>query len=159
WLTDNRFVVPYVVGHTGFRADLGTVPDANVAHDANLPGHADVIADMDGPGDADLCDEEAVLPDLRTVATGDEIAELGARADLGFSERGGGDRAFGAYLDVLADFHATDLGNLDPATVDGRVAQAVFADDAAGVDRYAVTEDRVVVDDDVWVEHHIVADS
>ena len=125
---------------------------------ADLAGHGHVVADGDRAGDADLRHEQAVLADLGAVADGDQVAEFGALADDRLAEGGAVDAAVGADLDVVADLHVADLRDLLPLLADRGVAQAVLADDRAGVDGHAVAQDHLFVDHDVGHEDDVVAD-
>ena len=137
---------------------IGVVADGDVADDAGLAGHGHVPADGDRAGHAHLGDEQAVLADLGAVADGDQVAELRAAADDRAAERRPVDGAVGPDLDVVADDHVADLRDLDPLLLDRGVAQAVLADDRAGVDGHAVAQDAVLVDDHVGEQRDVVAD-
>ncbi len=66
-----------------------------------------------------------VVPDL------DLVVELDAVADHGVLDRAAIDGRVGADLDVIADAHAADLRDLEPAALFAREPEAVGADHAA----------------------------
>src|SRR6185312_5034689 len=62
-----------------------------------------------------------------------------------------------ADFDVVFDDHVADLRDLVMDALVRRVAEAVLADAGVGVDRHAIAEDAVLINDDVGIEHAVAA--
>ena len=121
-------------------------PDGAVAADARAAGHADAAR------------HRGVRADAAVVADLDLVVELDAISQLGVIQRAAVDAAVGADLDVVADPHRADLGNLDPAPAVLRDAEAVGADDGAGMDDGPRPDAATGVDHDPGVQAAVLAD-
>src|SRR5207302_9856026 len=86
--------------------------------------------------------------DPHVVADLDLVIELHALLDHRVVDRAAVDRGVGADLDVVADVHAANLGDLDPAALVLGDADAVAADHRAGVN------DGVRADRAARIDHH-----
>ena len=64
---------------------------------------------------------------------------------------------FGADFHVILDHRIADLGNLVVVPGMGGIAEPVLPDAGASMDHDAIAENRVIVEDDVWVEDAIAA--
>ena len=88
----------------------------------------------------------------------DEVIDLGAFADDGRPERAAVNRHIRAQLHVVADDHIADLGHLAMDAVIEHVAEAIRADDGAGVDAHAVADLGAGIERDVGEEVDVLAE-
>ena len=143
----------------GLAIDFAAAPDVDVAGDSGLAADDDVIFDGGAASEADLAADEAVFADDDVVAYVDEIIEFGAFADDGFAEAGAVEGGVGTDFDVVVDDDTADLGNFLVAAGREFVAEAVGADNDAGVQADAVTEDAFGGDGGAGHEPAIGADA
>ncbi len=147
-----------VVHHAGLGGDRDAVADLQVAGQSDLPAENHVVAQLGAPGDADLRDDDAMLTHGHVVRDLDEVIYLGAFADDGRPERAAINRHIRAQLHVVADDHAADLGHLAVDAVIEHVAEAIRADDRAGVDAHPVADLGVGIERDVGEEVDVLAE-
>src|SRR5262249_28267165 len=147
-----------VARDTRLRADPSAITDNDVVDDAGLPGQDHVVADARAAGDARLGGDDRALADDDVMRDLDEIVDLRAAPDRSFSQRRAVDRAVGADLDVVADLDDADLRDFGPRRAFTRVAEAVGADDDAGVKYDPVAEAATLAHRDVGVEDAGLAD-
>ena len=107
--------------------------------------------------DAHAGSHHDVAADAVVVAELDLVVKLGAVADHGVLEGAAVDRRARADLDVVADHHAAHLRDLDPLALEGRKAEAVAADHAAGLEDAAVADDRAAFKHAVRVKNAVLA--
>src|SRR5688500_10762234 len=118
----------------------------------------DVPSDARAAGDADAAGHRAVRADAHVVADLDLVVELDALLDHRVVERAAVDRGVGADLDVVADAHAADLRDLDPAALVGRDAEAVGADDRPGMHHDSLSKKAFRVNHDTRIQAAVIAD-
>ena len=112
--------------------ELGAVADGDVAgKDAGTADDA-VFAEGDGACDDGGAGDDGVVADDDVVADLDLVVEFDAVADDGVAHGAAVDGGAGADFDVIANAHAAQLGDRQPAAVFEVVAEAAFADDGVG---------------------------
>src|SRR5262249_54731507 len=134
------------MGDRGARRDLHAVGDLEMAED--LRGGADraVPADAGAARHPGAARHRRVRSDAAVVADLDLVVELDAVLDHRIVERAAVDGGVGADLDVVADAHHADLGNLDPAPgLVLRAAEPVGADHRAGMHDDPLAEGAAVI--------------
>jgi hypothetical protein len=93
------------------------------------------------------------------VAYQDQVVDFGAASDAGFPHRSAVDAGIGLDFDVVFENCWAGLDHLVPGAVFlFSEAQAVAADDGAGLEDYAVAYAAVFADYGVGVGEEIVAD-
>lgn len=144
--------------HAGARAEDGA------GFDADFVAHADLAAD-DGVGlddaaaaHAGLGGDDDVIFDAAVVADVDHVVELDAVAEFGDAEGGAVDGGVGANFAVVTEFDGADLGELLIGAGDFDEAEAIGAEDDAGVEDGTGTYSYAVVDGDAGVEEAVGAD-
>jgi hypothetical protein len=147
-----------VVHDTGLAADRGAMTDFDMTGEAGLAAESDVIADLSAAADTDLSDEDAMFAEGDVVADLDEVINFGAASDDGGSEGAAVDGGVGADLDIVLDLDLTDLRDFSVDTVIEDVAEAIGADDGAGVDTDAFAHLSAWVEHDAGVELGVGAD-
>ena len=114
--------------------ELGAVADGDVAgEDAGAANDA-VFAEGDRAGDDRRAGDDGVVTDDDVMANLDLVVEFDAVADDGVAHGATVDGGAGADFDVIANAHAAQLGDGQPAAVFKVVAEATFADDGVGED-------------------------
>lgn len=94
----------------------------NVVADLDVADHADatcnhaVAPDLGAAGNSHAASHRGVVADLHVVRNHDLVVELDAVANQRVGERTTVDGRVGADLDVVANAHAADLGDLLPGT-------------------------------------------
>src|SRR5512134_2160913 len=144
---------------------MHVVDHGDVAVDHGRAADRAVPADARASGDADASGDRAVRADAHVVADLDLVVELHALLDYGVVQCPAVDSGVGADLDVVADAYAADLGDLDPAVLLARDAEAVRSDHHSGVnddtpaeralrvDHHARIQAAVFSDDDFVADH------
>src|SRR5207245_2531666 len=143
----------------GARRDVHMVDDAQMPEDHRGAADGAVPADVGAAGDAGAAGDRGVGADAHVVADLDLVVELDAFLDHGVVDRAAVDGGVRADLDIVADAHRADLGDLDPAAVVLGDAETVRADDRAGMDDHAFSQTALWVNHDPWVEAAVVADA
>src|SRR5690606_39348038 len=100
--------------------------------------------------------DDDVFAQLRVVGHVHETVQLGAPPDAGGAHRGPGHRGVDADLHVVFDDDGADLGHfaVPPAVFD--VAEAVAADDDAGMHHYLLADGDPAQHDAAQVHHRLV---
>ncbi len=152
-----------VVGDIGedsaFRGDLDAITDLEMSGETALAGDGNEISQLSGTGNADLRNEQTMLPDLHVVADLDQVIDLGPLPDHGLAESGAIDRRSGADFHIVLDPDNADLRDLMVLPLVKREPVAIGADDHAGMDDATTADARAVVDADVRIDDAIVADN
>ena len=118
-----------------------------------------VVADFCRAGEARLAADHVVGAKLGGMAYQDEVVDFGAAAYAGFAYRCAVDAGVGLDLDVVFEDCWAGLDDFVPGAVFSfGEAQAVAADDGAGLEDYAVSYSAVFADYGVGVGEEIVAD-
>ena len=151
-------IVGHILEHSAFRGDLDAMANLEMAGESALSRDENVIAQLGGAGDADLRDEQAMLPDLHVVPDLDQIVDLGPLAYHGFAQGRPIDRGPGADLDVVLDPDDADLRDLVMLALVHGKAVAIGADDDARVNDAAPANARAIVNDDIGINDRIVAE-
>src|SRR5688572_11356964 len=118
----------------------------------------DVPSDARAAGDADAACHRAVRADAHVVTDLHLVVELDPLLDHRVVERAAVDSGIRANLDVVADAHPADLWNFYPAAFLGGDAEAVGADDRAGMDHHALAEHALRIKHDARIKARVVAD-
>src|SRR3990167_9148730 len=135
--------------------------------DQRVRGEFDIIGQLQMSQNPRGTADQAIAPDHRAAGDGGASGDGGMRADAHVVrnlylvvqlhplldhrvvQRTAVDGGVRAYLDIVADHHATDLRNLDPAPLVHRDAETVRADHRAGM------RDQVIADHAVMINHHM----
>ena len=133
------------------------VDDAQVADDDRRAADGAVPADVGAAGDAGAAGDGGVRADPHVVADLDLVVELDAVLDHRVIDRAAVDGGIGADLDVIADAHRADLRHLDAASVLIGNAEAISADQGAGMDDDAASQAALRVDHHARVEASLLA--
>ena len=148
-----------VIEHAGHAADPAAVRDAHAVGDRRAAADQHAVAQHDAAGQRHVRGERAVLAHLHVVAHVDLVVQLAAAPDARDVEARAVQRAVGADLHVVADLHRAHLRDLDvPAVLVLPVAEAVLADDRAGVHHDAVTQPAARAHHDARVQPAVAAD-
>src|SRR5262249_58785233 len=121
----------------GLGAEPGTVADRQVVGEAALACRDDAAAEPARAGDADLGDDDRVLPDVHVVADLDEVVDLGPAANDRPAEHGAVDRRVGTDVHIVLDHDDADLRDLSVAAAVGYVAEAGAAAPRSGPHHHA----------------------
>jgi len=136
-------------------AEKGAVTDVDMVRNAHLPGDHHVVSGGARAGDADLADDHVVSAKAAVVANLNEVIDFCADADARGSECPAIDGRAGADLDVIADIDVAKLRHFGMSAVLQTIAEAVGSDHGIGVHRYAVPNDRAIVEHDSRVEFDV----
>ena len=96
--------------------------------------------------------------DAHVVGDHDQVVELHALLDHGIADGAAIDGGVRADIHVVADDHRADLRHLHPGALLGRKAEAVAADDRAGMDDAACADLHVAADEDPRQQPRVIAD-
>ena len=141
------------------RPDDRALSDADVAGDAGLTRHHDVVLDDGAAGDADLRGEQRAAADRHAVRDVHEVVDLRSRADARLADRRTIDGRVRANLHVVLDDDAGMLRNLQVrAVLLPRETEAVAADDDAVVQRDAIADDDALANGRLGVNDAALAD-
>src|SRR5712691_13327403 len=113
----------HIARHAGLGGDHGSRADRDVVRDTNLARQHGPASYRAGARDADLRHQDDVLSHVAVVADLDEVVDLAAPPDPGFTERRAVDGGIGADLDVVSDAQASDLRDLAMRRTVERVAE------------------------------------
>ncbi len=138
-------------------SDGGLVTNCNVTGDADLGCDGDVVADFRTSCDSRLGNDETVLSDDAVVTDLDEIIELGAFSNDGFSETGAIDGGVGTDLYIIANLYDADLGDFMMLAIDKLIAIPVCPNDCSGVDNYTVSKHAALSDGDVRADAAVLS--
>src|SRR3954465_6192642 len=130
---DDRFGIDIFRNGTA-PGDHGAVADGDVIAGGGLAAEDDAGAEGDRAGQADLADDDAMRADLAVVGDLDEVVDFGAAADFGAAEFGAVDADARADFNVILDDDGTNLRNFYVLLAVPAIAEAVGAEDRAGVD-------------------------
>lgn len=119
---------------TALGAEDGAGLDGDVIAEADLSADDGVMFDDGAAGDAGLGGDDNVCADAAVVADVDQVIEFDAILDDGGAEGGAVNGGVGADLDIVADDETADLREVGVAAILEDEAEAVGAEDGAGVD-------------------------
>jgi hypothetical protein len=120
---------------------LCAVADRQMRSNSSLTAYCNKTPESCGPGDSDLCGDEAVPANRHVVGDLYEVIELRAFADKRVTGRSAIDGRVCAYFDAVLNNDASDLENFYMSAFVGHEAEAVLPD------RYA------------WMDNDVIADS
>src|SRR5262249_34541791 len=125
-----------VVDHAAAAGELGAGADDDMV--GNAAGAADdgAVLDGDGTGAARLSADDAGTADLHVVADLDQVIDHRPVADPCVAQRTAVDGGVGAELDIVADHHPAELRYAAQPFRAGHEAEALGADDGAGIDMH-----------------------
>jgi len=106
-----------------------------------------------------LAHEQIVPADLAIMANLNQVIDLGPFADAGGLEGAAIDRRTGADLAVIADFDMAELWHFLMAAVVLPVAKAIGTENRIGMDNDPIAEHRAVIEDDIRMQDHIIAET
>ncbi len=155
---EHFLAVGNVTHDAGLRGERRLVADFQMARHAHLAGQDAVVAELGAAGDADLPGEQAMVAERHVVGDLDEVVDLGAPADGRRAERPAVHGHVRAQLDIVANHDVADLRDLAVDALVEHVAEAVRADDGAGVDADPVPDLRAGVERHVREQGHVVAE-
>src|SRR6266850_3417354 len=147
----------HVRGHSRLGAQHRPVTDGQMVREADLAGGDDAAAEAARARDSDLGHDDRVLADLDVVADLNEIVDLGPAADDRLAEHGAIDRRVRADVHVVLDHDDAHLRDLAVSTPVEDVAEAVAADDGAGLDDDAAPQPDALAQNHPRVEHRSLA--
>src|SRR5262245_14227687 len=117
---------------------MRTFADRDVVVDANTGTEHDEILQRHAARDSDLRHQHTMPPNGNIVANLHQIIDLGSLADHGVAIGTAVDRAASADFHVVLDDDAADLRHFRMAVPAERIAEAVLAETAAGMNDHAV---------------------
>src|SRR6478672_14845 len=123
--------------------------------DADRSANAAIPSDLNAARNTGTRGNRRVRTDAHVVCDLDLVVELDAILDHRVFERAAIDRGVRADLDIVADAHAADLRDLDPAFAVERETEAVGADHGAGMHDHSVADEAAVVHADAGMEARI----
>ncbi len=145
-------------GDTGLRAGDGAVFELAMIGDADLSADHGALPYRAAAGNSGLRGDHGVLADLDVVGHLHEIIDFYSGGDLSGFERTAIDGGVRADFHVVGNFDSADLWKFPVAAFAEDVAEAVAADDGAGVNFDAIAEPRASVERDAGVQDAIRAD-
>ena len=148
-----------VVGDSGLGGRDNAIADFAVPGDADLPGEDNVLSNVGGPGEAGLRAQQGVFADAGAVADLDQIVNLRAAGDAGFSDTGAIDAGICLNFHFVFKDCRAGLDDLVPAAgiVSGKT-EAVSSDDCTVLQNYVVAEAAMFANDGVGVGEEVVSD-
>ena len=126
--------------------------------DADLAADHGALAYRAAAGDSRLRGDYGVLADLDVVSYLHEVVDFYAGGDLSGFERAAIDGGVRADFHVVGNFDSADLREFPVAAFAEDVAEAVAADDGAGMNFDAIAESRTGVERDARMQDAIRAD-
>ena len=151
------FAVGDVVHDAGLSPDRDAVANLQMTGETDLSAENHVVAQFGAARDASLRHDDAMLTEGDVVGDLDQVIHLGALADNGRAERATVHGHICPQLDVVADDDVADLGHLAMDAVIQNVAEAIRADDRAGMDADAVADFSAGIERDVGKEVDVLA--
>src|SRR5262245_46938887 len=132
--------------------------------ETNLTSNHAIIFNRNAAANAGLRRDHDSLSDITVVPDVDHVVQLGAFSDSGPSERPAIDRCVGAQLNIIFDYHRSDLRKLVITHVTPNIAKAVGSDDYSSMqdhamaNRHAVLQKNVRMNDTVVTDGYVIAD-
>ena len=117
--------------------------------DAHLPGQCHVIPDLGAAGNADLRDDQAILPNGHVVRDLHEVVDFGAFADDRRPQRAAVNGDVGADFHVVVNDDVADLRHFAMDAGVENIAKTVGPDHRAGMDPHALADLCLIIQDDV----------
>src|SRR5690606_11584727 len=135
-------------GHHGHPGHENVITDIDMTHHADTASDGAMLADG-----CDACNPDAggfgrVLTDLHVMGDLDLVVELDPVSDPRVRQRTPVERGVDADFHVIADGHATDLGDLAPHALLVGKAEAFAADHGTRLDDHALADGHVMVQGD-----------
>jgi hypothetical protein len=144
--------------NTGPRSDNSSRFDPRLIAHAHLAPHHGIIADRNPAREPGLGRDHHVLANQAIVRYVDHIVELRAVADHRGAERGAVYTRIRADLDIVADIHRSDLGDLPVRGAHHLETEAIRANDGAGVNYRARPHADAFIDRDARIQDAVRAD-
>src|SRR5690606_25016153 len=132
-------------GDHGHAGNEHVVAYLDVANHADTAGNHAVAPDLGAAGNTAATGHGGVVADLHVVRDHDLVIQLDAVADQRIGQCPAVDGGVRTDLDVIANGHATDLGNLLPDALLVGEAEALAADHRAGLDDNPLADHHVVI--------------
>ncbi len=132
------------------------MPD--VADETRLTADDDPLPQLRAARDADLGDDDGILPDHHVVGDLDEVVDLHPPLDPGPAEGAAVDGRVRADLHIVVDLDVADLGDLEVFLARQGKAEAVAPDDDAGMEDDPPADQAAAVDGDAGIEDGGLAD-
>ena len=137
----------------------GEIIDCDVAENAHLPAHHDMMARFGRAGDAGLRSDQIVGADFDIVGNLDEVVDLRSLANDRRIETGTIDGCIGANLDIVFDNDNADLLEFMMASICiGRIAKSARTDDRAALNNHAIAQSAAFADGAGWIECAVGSD-
>lgn len=143
----------------GFRQDHHALSNLDMVGKGGLPRHHHVIARGTRAGNPHLAGHDIVLADLAVMGDLDEIVDFRALANARGLKSPSIDGRAGADFNVVAYVDVSQLRDLDIAAFLLAITEPIGADDRIGVDGDSVAQDHPVVEHDVRMKRHVVAEA
>ena len=134
------------------------VGNLDVPRNADLPAQDGIVADTRAARNADLRNQNRLLPDVDIVPDLDEIVDFRTVADKRFVETGAVNAGVRAYFDIVLQNDFPRLRNFDVHAVYKLVTEAVRAEHDARLQANTPAELAVVHNDDIGHNIRLLAD-
>ena len=128
------------------RRNLGALPNPDIVIRTDARAQNDKILKGRAAGNSCLRDYNAMPANTDIVAYLYEVVDLGAFTNYRVADCAPVDRGTGPDLDVVLDYNAPDLRDLEVTTSVHYESESVLANLAAGVNNNAITEQGVADD-------------
>src|SRR6266568_7080247 len=140
------------------RADHRATLHTDVIAEPDLPANHAIIFNRHAAADAGLCCNHHPLSNVAVMTDVDHIIQFCSFANACAPQRPAIDARVRAQFDVVFDNDRADLRKFVITHVAANVAEAVGADDYAGMKNDPITNRHSVFEKYVWMNHAIVAD-
>src|SRR3989338_8788065 len=118
-----------------------------------------ITPDGSAAGNADTSGDRGMRADAHVVRNLNLVVQLHSVLDHRVVQRAAVDGGVRADLDIIADHHAADLRNLDPAPLVHRDAETVRTDHRAGMRDQVVADHAVMINNNMRVQPGMAADN
>src|SRR5689334_7343682 len=144
--------------YPGLRADNRALLHARVIAETDLPANHRLVFNHDAAADAGLRGNHDPFPDVAVVTDVHDVVEFRAASDARAAECGAVYAGVRAEFDVVLNYYRADLRKLLVAVIVAHVTKTVSADTHGCVQYDAIAKRDAVVENDVRMQHAVVAD-
>ncbi len=134
------------------------ISDGNMPDDADLSANHDAASYFGGPRNTGLGGNGRIFTDDDIMRNLNKIINFHVPLNPGFTHGGPVNGGVGAQFHVIVNLNDADLGNFGIARAGRGKAEAVRADDDAGMKNHTLADDAVLINADIGVKDRIFAD-
>jgi hypothetical protein len=141
----------------GLCCDLDTIPDFEVASQADLPAQDNIVAELGAAGDASLRNDEAMFAEYHVMADLDEIINFGSFANDSGPKRAAINCDVRADFDVVTELYIPYLRHFPVDAPIKHVAKTIRPYDGTRMDSDPAADFCVRINRHVWIKDDIFA--